>query len=145
MNSNLATIFTALALSLPTVFARAADAPGVDAPIASAQERFSVAAEFEPPQAVWMAAREAESGHPTFDVVMQMVGALAPQVRVELMVENDELLSRVKQRLQKDQVDMGKIKFWRTSASPTRWYRDVGATFLRGDQGHINAIDFNFN
>src|SRR5690349_16008753 len=106
---------------------------------------FTLPAEFEPQQAVWMSARPSESEKPVLDVVIEMARALAPHVRVQLMVPSEEVKADVQNRLRHLKVDERQISYWTTHASPTRWYRDVGATFLKNSRGDLRAVDFNFN
>ena len=106
---------------------------------------FTMPAEFEPQEAVWISARPKESGKPVLDVVMEMVRALAPHVRIQLMVPNEETKAQVQERLRELGVDARRVNYWTTKASPTRWYRDVGAIFLRNGEGDLKAADFNFN
>src|SRR6478672_11845604 len=62
------------------------------------REVFVHPAEFDRQEAVWIGARPSENGHPTLDVVIQMIKALAPHVRIKLMVADDEAKTNV-QRL----------------------------------------------
>jgi agmatine deiminase len=116
-------------------FALAADAP----------DDFTLPAEFEPQQAVWMSARPVESGKPVLDTVIAMVRALTPHVRVQLMVPNDEVKGEVEARLREQHVDERQITYWTTRASNSRWYRDFGAIFVRNTRGDLKAIDFDFD
>ena len=108
-------------------------------------EFFTHPAEFEPREAVWMAARPFESGHPTLDIVIEMVKALSPHVKIELMVADDAAQANVQKLLKENSVDEKQISYWTTTASPTRWYRDVGAIFLKSNKGNLKVVDFDFN
>ncbi|HEY2800870.1 MAG TPA: hypothetical protein VGI85_09765 [Chthoniobacterales bacterium] len=48
-------------------------------------------AEFEKQQAVWMSACSKQNGRETLGVVIQMIKALAPHVRIQLMVAGQSL------------------------------------------------------
>ena len=109
------------------------------------RDDYVLPAEFDPQQAVWMGARPTESGQPVLDVVVQMVAALSPRVRIELMVPSDEVKADVARRLREQKVDERRVRYWTTHSSPTRWYRDVGAIFLRNGRGDLKAVDFDFN
>jgi len=108
-------------------------------------DHFTLPAEFEPQQAVWMSARPEESGKPVLDVVIEMARALSPHVRIQLMVPNETVKAEVQDRIRKENIDERQISYWTTHASPTRWYRDVGAIFLKNADGDLKAVDFNFN
>ena len=105
---------------------------------------FTLPAEFEPQQAVWMSARPTETGKPVLDVVIEMVRALSSHVRIQLMVPNEDIKAEVQNRLRRQNVDERQISYWTTTV-PTRWYRDIGAIFLRNSEGAMKAVDFNFN
>jgi agmatine/peptidylarginine deiminase len=98
-------------------------------PSGNQPDNFTLPAEFDSQQAVWMSARPTESGKPVLDIVIEMVSALAPHVRIQLMVPNEEIESEVRSRLRRQKIDERQVNFWTTHASPTRWYRDVGAIF----------------
>ena len=106
---------------------------------------FTFPAEFEAQEAVWMSARPTETGKPVLDIVIEMVRALSPHVRVRLMVPNEEVKAQVQDRLRQQKIDQSKITYWTTTANLTRWYRDFGAIFLRNAHGELKAVDFNFN
>src|SRR5436305_486286 len=106
---------------------------------------FSLPAEFEQQEAVWINARPTENGKPVLDIVIEMVRALSPSVRIQLMVPSDEVKREVQNRLREQKIDERQISYWTTHASPTRWYRDIGAIFLRNRQGDVKVVDFNFN
>ena len=106
---------------------------------------FTLPAEFEPQEAVWMSARPTESGKPVLDIVIEMVRALSPHVRIQLMVPSEAVKTEVHKRLRQQKIDERQITYWTTHASPTRWYRDVGAIFLVNGIGDLKAVDFNFN
>jgi len=114
-------------------------------PSGNQPDDFALPAEFDPQQAVWMSARPTESGKPVLDIVIEMVRALSPHVRIQLMVPNEAVKTDVEHRLHQQKIDERRISYWTTHASPTRWYRDVGAIFLKNINGDLKAVDFNFN
>ena len=113
--------------------------------VRNGNEFFTHPAEFEKQEAVWMGARPFESGHPTLDIVIEMVKALAPHVKIKLMVADDAAKANVQRLLKENNVDENQIFYWTTTASPTRWYRDVGAIFLKSNKGNLKVVDFDFN
>ncbi len=106
---------------------------------------FALPAEFEPQQAVWMSATPTETSKPVLDVVIEMVQALSPHVRIQLMVPSERVKGEVQSRLRQLQINERQINYWTTTTSPTRWYRDIGAIFVKNSAGALRAIDFNFN
>lgn len=128
-----------LALVVATILFSARSSPQNQA------KQFTLPAEFEPQQAVWISARPTETGKPVLEVVLEMVRALSPHVRIKLMVPTEAVKAEVQNRLRQQKLDERQISYWTTTASPTRWYRDVGAIFLRNSLGQLKAVDFNFN
>jgi agmatine deiminase len=114
-------------------------------PSGNQPDNFTLPAEFDFQQAVWMSARPTETGKPVLDIVIEMMRALAPHVHIQLMVPNEDIKADVHKRLRQQNIDERQISFWTTHDSPTRWYRDVGAIFLRNSRGDLRAVDFNFN
>lgn len=108
-------------------------------------EVFTHPAEFEQQEAVWMAARPLESGHPALEVVVAMIKALSSHVEIKLMVTDDEAKATVQKLLKVAGVNEKQVSYWTTVSSPTRWYRDVGAIFLKSNKGNLKVVDFNFN
>ena len=106
---------------------------------------FTMPAEFDRQQAVWISARPNESGKPVLDVVIEMVRALSPHVRVQLMVANEGAKAEVQNRLRQQKINENQISYWTITSSPSRWYRDIGPIFLRSPAGALKAVDFNFN
>ena len=109
------------------------------------RDDFTLPAEFEPQEAVWISARPTETGKPVLNVVIEMVRALSRHVRVWLMVPSEDVKAEVQNGLRQEKINERQISYWTTAASPTRWYRDVGAIFLRNSHGELKAVDFNFN
>src|SRR5690349_11804927 len=112
-------------------------AAGTLALATSAAEMFTLPAEFDSQGAVWIGARPLESGHPAFPVVMHMVRALTPHVDVYLMVPDAATKTEIQGLLRSAGVDVRRVHYWTSTSSPTRWYRDVGAIFLKGNEGHL--------
>jgi len=115
-------------------------APGMDAP-----ETFTMPAEFEPQGAVWIGARPTENGRPAIPIVVKMVQALAPHLEIYLMVPDSRVKAEVQTVLRHMDVDAKRVHFWTSESSPTRWYRDVGAIFLKSNRGRLKVVDFDFN
>ena len=109
------------------------------------EEFFTFPAEFDKQEAVWMVARPFDSEHPTIGVAIQMIKALTPGVKVRLMVADERAKEAVQNLLEANGVDEGQVSYWTTASSPTRWYRDIGAIFLRSNKGNLKVVDFNFN
>src|SRR5437868_15305513 len=108
-------------------------------PLGNQPDDFALPAEFDVQQAVWMSARPTESEKPVLDIVIEMVRALSPHVRIQLMVPSEAVKTEVHNRLREQRIDERQITYWTTHASPTRWYRDVGAIFLVNGIGEVKA------
>jgi agmatine deiminase len=109
------------------------------------EEFFTFPAEFDKQEAVWMVARPFDSERPTIGVAVQMIKALAPTVKIRLMVADEKAKEAVAKLLKANGVDERQVSYWTTTSSPTRWYRDVGAIFLKSNKGNLKVVDFSFN
>jgi agmatine deiminase len=114
-------------------------------PAKQSEEFFTFPAEFDKQEAVWMVARPFDSERPTIGVVIQMIKALTPAVKVRLMVADEKAKEEVHNLLKANGVDERQVSYWTTASSPTRWYRDIGAIFLRSNKGNLKVVDFDFN
>jgi agmatine deiminase len=114
-------------------------------PAKQGEEFFTFPAEFDKQEAVWMVARPFDSERPTIGIAIQMIKALTPTVKVRLMVADEKAKEEVRNLLKANGVDETQVSYWTTASSPTRWYRDVGAIFLRSNKGNLKVVDFKFN
>ena len=108
-------------------------------------EFFTAPGEFENQEAVWMTAKPFETVHPTIEIVIQMIKALSPHVKIKLMVADDSAKTAVQKLLRENGVDEKQIFYWTTVSSSTRWYRDIGGIFLKSRSGNLKIADFGFN
>lgn len=108
-------------------------------------EVFTYPAEFEPQAAVWLGALLEQNGQDDLPVLVQMVQALAPHVDLYLVSKNVAERQRLQDALRKSGVDARRIHWQIVTSSPTRWYRDIGPIFLKGNRGHLEVADFDFN
>jgi len=112
---------------------------------ASQPEIFTYPAEFEPQSAVWLGAALRQNGQNDLPVLMAMVRALAPNVALYLVSPDFAQQQQLKSALRKAGLDERRIRYVIVRSSPTRWYRDIGPVFLKGNRGHLKVVDFSFN
>ena len=132
----LAAVFIALALAAgDTAFSAEVRGP----------EIFTYPAEFEPQSAVWLGAVLRQNGQDDLPVLVEMVRTLAPHVALYLVSPDVAQQQKLKVALNKAGIDRRGIRYEIVSSSPTRWYRDIGPIFLKGNRGHLKVVDFDFN
>lgn len=104
-------------------------------------------AEWSPHAATWLAwphdpatwpgkVREAE------EVFVQMIRALAPHERVELLVKDAATESGVQARLADERV--ANVRLHRIPTADS-WIRDYGPLFVKNDRGEVAFVDWVFN
>lgn len=108
---------------------------------------YAMPAEWEPHAATWLAwpydpvtwpdrVRRVE------EVFWQMITALAPHERVELLVKDAATEAQVRARLKTERVENVNLHRIRTADS---WIRDYGPIFLRNPSGALAYTDWIFN
>lgn len=114
--------------------------------VAADEEAFHVPAEFEPHDFVWIVWTDEyyRAGEPTDRVVLRIIKALAPFVRIKLVVESRTQWRKVKRILGKHGIS-GKRVAYLIVPRNDRWIRDSGPIFLKGDRGRLKIADFNYN
>lgn len=106
------------------------------------QEQFVCPAEWEKQARVWIAWNDQAylSGESTGKVVIELIEALQPFVRVRIVVAGDGEKEQVSYKLTKsDNIEYMVIQ------PNDRWFRDMGPTFLKGDQGNFKIADFGYS
>lgn len=118
------------------------------APATSARchDGFRLPAEFERQDAIWMAwpTFQYTSERPSLPVVTKMLRALAPHVRVNLLVNSDQTGTEALAHLARHGVRTDRIT---PMVIPyvDIWLRDMGPIFLVDGEGTKRVVDFGFN
>jgi agmatine deiminase len=102
-------------------------------------------AEFEPAEAIWLlwSLYDHKAGLPNSRVTLDIIRALAPSVKVKLIVPNDSVRQAVQQLVPADLLELGKLTLY-TLPYNEFWARDMGPSFVVDSQG-LAIADFNFN
>ncbi|MCA1812815.1 MAG: agmatine deiminase family protein [Halobacteriales archaeon] len=121
---------------------RAQHAPKGPAP---ASLGYRMPAEWEPQQSTWLAWPHDPVTWPdrlsqVGDVYVQMMRAMAPHQRVDLIVDPGEEAQRVRARL----AGIPNIRFHEVKHADS-WVRDYGPTFVRDASGKLAFVDWIFN
>jgi agmatine deiminase len=102
-------------------------------------------AEFEPQDAIWMAwpTYENVAGRPTEEVHRQIIAALAPYERVNLLAQDQAEIGAIKADLEAHGVPFSHVRFHAIEHTDI-WMRDMGPFFLgRGPSKAV--VDWKFN
>ncbi|HEX7713533.1 MAG TPA: agmatine deiminase family protein [Bacillota bacterium] len=103
--------------------------------------------EFERQQAVWLQwpSEVYEGGpRPVSPVTIRLIQALAPYIRVNLMVRNQLEIELIKGLLEAGGFSGSAIHYYIVSHLSI-WARDVGPIFIRDRRNHLQVVDFGFN
>jgi agmatine deiminase len=107
---------------------------------------YSVPAEWEPQQSVWLAwpTWEPMAGTSMIPQVLDIIAAVTPHQYVDLIVNfaPEEQVARA--RLIERGVPLERVRF-RHIHHTDFWTRDVSSIFLRNAQGRLAAVDLDFN
>ncbi len=124
--------------------ASAADAVAVTA--AGQKELYTMPAEFEEMDSIWMAWPVYENlhGRPSQAVQAEMIRALVPQVNVDLMVQDHEEAKEVAKWLRENRISSNRVRL-HIIAHNDLWLRDMGPIFLRNGSNRLAIADFGFN
>lgn len=102
--------------------------------------------EFAPQESIWMAwpTYENKEGVPTEPLTMELIEAVAPYVKVDLLAQDDEEIEAIRERLDGAGVPYDHVRFHPVPHADV-WLRDMGPIFLVGDDGGLAVADFGFN
>ncbi len=111
---------------------------------AQTRSTYTMPAEWEPQDAVWMGLRTEETQKRHDTTTIEMVRALAPFVRVNLLLEKDTLFREGKGWFTQFGIDTSRITI--IKQDPTDyWYRDPGPVFVRNAEGQLAVVDFRYS
>jgi len=104
-------------------------------------------AEWEPHEAMWLAWPTYDSmvGRPKEPLYQEIIKALAPHVKVNLVVQSQAEAERVQGVLAAERIPSGHVTFRVIPSAIDIWMRDTGPTFVKDGAGRARAVDFRFN
>jgi agmatine deiminase len=103
--------------------------------------------EFEKQQAIWLQWPSQVYTTGSRNVVPEMINiikALAPNVRVNVMSVSTAEISAIKSLLKKNGYTGTNVYYYRINHLSI-WARDVGPIFVKDSQNRLNIVDFGFN
>jgi agmatine deiminase len=113
----------------------------------SKTEHFTYPGEFEKIDAIWMDWNtwdHSDSSKESASYILRMTKEITPYAMMNMIVlndsdKNDAILSMLNFGIDTSRVSFYYITFRRM------FIRDFGPIFLKGDQGHLKGVDFNYN
>jgi agmatine deiminase len=109
---------------------------------------FMLPGEFEKQQAIWMqwpAERYTTASHcPVEPVFIDLIKALDPYVRINLISQSEEEIAKIADLLKADSCSVTHIHYYIIDHM-SMWARDVGPTFVKDDKNKLHIVDFSFN
>ncbi|MBC3785644.1 agmatine deiminase family protein [Spirosoma utsteinense] len=112
--------------------------------LAQTRSTYTMPAEWEHQDAVWMGLRTEETQKQFDSVTIEMIRALAPFVRVNLILEKDTLFRDGKGWFTPLGIDTSRISIIRQDPTDY-WYRDPGPVFVRNAEGQLAVVDFRYS
>ena len=114
-------------------------------PIQNEPEHFTMPAEFEKHEAIWMAwkifpvmAKFKE------ETVFNVIKILTAYVPVKLLIDHDSVSTRLHEEFKKRGIDKNKVSMF-VYPEPYRNIRDPGPVFLKSNKGNLMIADMKFN
>lgn len=112
-----------------------------------AQEGYSVPAQWEPQESVWVASWVAAYSEPLFpmdEVVTEVAQALTRHVPINMIVQSPEEEATLRGTLGGAGVDLSRVRF---HALPHNdfWMRDTAGVFSRNRRGELGVIDWGYD
>lgn len=110
------------------------------------QRLYHQAAEFEPTEAIWLlwSNYDHRTDMPNEQATLDIISALAPHVKVKLIVANDSLYQHARSKIRPDWLEKQQVSIFKLPYQEF-WARDMGPSFVLDWQGKLAMADFNFN
>ncbi|AUD02089.1 agmatine deiminase family protein [Spirosoma pollinicola] len=108
------------------------------------QTRYTMPAEWEPQETVWMGLRTEETQTKFDTTTLEMIQALVPFVKLNLILEKDTLFREGKSWFTPFGIDTSRISIIRQDPTDY-WYRDPGPVFVRNAEGQLAVVDFRYS
>lgn len=103
--------------------------------------------EFEKQQAIWMqwpSGVYSTASLPIYPVFIDIIKALDPYVRVNLISQSKEEITQIEDLLKANGYSGSNVYYY-TINHLSIWARDVGPIFVKDSQNRLNVVDFGFN
>lgn len=115
-------------------------------PKTPAAAAYTFPGEFDRQQAIWLQwPSEIYNGdRPVYPVTINIIKALDPYIRVNLMVRSQEEVNQIKNLLKNSGCTGHNLHYYIINHMSI-WTRDVGPIFVKGPQNKLHVVDFGFN
>lgn len=103
--------------------------------------------EFEKQQAIWMQWPSGvynEGSRPVNPVIISIIKALDPYIRIDLMTQGVDEIMQIKDLLKKSGYSGTNVHYYIINHLSI-WARDVGPIFVKDSQYRLNVVNFGFN
>jgi agmatine deiminase len=113
----------------------------------SAPAAYIFPGEFEEQQAIWLQWPEgmySTASSPVYPVFIDIIKALDPHVRVNLISQSNEEIAQIKDLLRANGYSGSNVNYYIINHLSI-WARDVGPVFVKDSQNKLNVVDFGFN
>lgn len=103
--------------------------------------------EFESQQAIWLQWPESvysTASNPIYPVFIDIIKALDPYVRVNMISRSDVEIAQIKDLLRTNGYTGSNVHYYPINHLSI-WARDVGPVFVKDNQNRLNVVDFGFN
>lgn len=103
--------------------------------------------EFEKQQAIWLqwpAGVYSAASNPVYPVFIDIIKALDPYVRVNIISQSKEEITQIEELLKANGYSGSNVYYY-VIDHLSIWARDVGPVFVKDSQNRLNVVDFGFN
>ncbi|MGZ5134714.1 MAG: agmatine deiminase family protein [Flavitalea sp.] len=112
----------------------------------SKEEVFTMPAEFEKHEAIWMAWKKfPDSATFKNETVFLVLKTLTPYIPVKLLIEHDSVSTILHEEFKKRGIDKSRIQMFTYGSDPYRNLRDPGPVFLKSNKGNLMVADMKWN
>ena len=109
-------------------------------------EVFTMPAEFEKHEAIWMAWKKfPDAAAFKNETVFLVLKALTPYVPVNLLIEHDSVSTMLHEEFKKRGIDKSRVQMFAYGSDPYRNLRDPGPVFLKSNKGNLMIADMKWN
>lgn len=107
---------------------------------------YTFPAEFDKQRAIWLQwpSEIYHNQRSVYPVILNIIKALDPYIRVNLMARSQEEVDQIKDLLKSNGYTGSNLKYYVVNHMSI-WARDVGPIFVKGPQNTLQIVDFGFN
>ena len=112
----------------------------------AASRSYTFPGEFDQQQAIWLQwpSEIYNTDRPVYPVTMEIMKALDPYIRVNLMVRSQAEADQIKELLKNSGYTANNLHYYVVNHLSI-WTRDVGPIFVKDAKNQLRVVDFDFN